>query len=262
MTDLDIKLTADDVLSLLAALRGIEPPLLVGGQALNILARHYRVEGFQEQYSRDVDFVGDKEEAQAVAEAWHAEISLPTMDDNTPNTAILTVPQAGRAPLTVDFLENVAGAVFGSEIPFLIIREGNLNLRVLHPLSCLQSRLWNIYGPLARRDAREIERAHLAINVLRAHITSLLDGGKARAALNVIERMVKYTALSRIGDRAWVHDRIDVLESVPLKHRALPENFRVRRWPAIKKSVERSREMAARTQKPRAASQPAQGPKT
>lgn len=59
-------LTADEVIAMLAMLKGVDPPILVGGQALNVLARHYRVDGFDAQFSIDMDFVGDSDKARTI----------------------------------------------------------------------------------------------------------------------------------------------------------------------------------------------------
>lgn len=234
-------LTADEVIAMLAMLKGVDPPILVGGQALNILARHYRVDGFDAQTSVDIDFVGDSDEARHAARLWGAEVRVPTMDDNTPNTAVLTIRRAGRAPLVVDFLESVAESAFGAEVPSIRIIEDDVEMRVMHPLSCLQSRLWNIYGPLARRNARERDRARLAVRVLHAHLARLLDNDDARGALKVIERLVRRVALSRVSRKAWAHDRIDVLAAVPIDHKSLPRAFRAIRWPSIERRVRDAR---------------------
>ena len=235
-------LTANEVIALLARLKGIDPPILVGGQALNVLARHYRIAGFGTPSSTDMDFVGDSEEARQIAALWGATIRIPTMDDNTPNTAILMMSRPGRPPLVIDFLESVAESAFGAEVPSLHITENGVAIRVLHPLSCLQSRLWNIYGPLARRNTREIDRARLAIQVLHTHLTTLLDRQDTRGALKVIERLARRVVLSRVSRRAWMRDQIDVLTAVPINHAALPEAFRTVRWPAIQKQVQEARE--------------------
>ena len=235
-------LTANEVIALLARLKGIDPPILVGGQALNVLARHYRIAGFGTPSSTDMDFVGDSEEARQIAALWGATIRIPTMDDNTPNTAILMMSRPGRPPLVIDFLESVAESAFGAEVPSLHITENGVAIRVLHPLSCLQSRLWNIYGPLARRNTREIDRARLAIQVLHTHLTTLLDRQDTRGALKVIERLARRVVLSRVSRRAWMRDQIDVLTAVPINHAALPEVFRTVRWPAIQKQVQEARE--------------------
>lgn len=239
-------LSADDVIAMLAMLKGLDPPLLVGGQALNILARYYRVAEFETQFSKDIDFVGDSEEAEQVALAWGAQIRIPNMDEYTPNTAILTIPRPGQKPLIIDFLESVAQNAFSSEVPYLDILEDGRPIRVLHPLTCLQSRLWNIYGPLARHSARDIKRAFLAIDVLRAHITALLDKQNIRGALKIIERLGKHSALSRVGKQAWIHDHIDVLKAIPADHPALSDVFQSTRWPAIQDRVKTARATAER----------------
>ena len=235
-------LTADEVIAMLAMLKGVDPPILVGGQALNILARHYRVDSFDAQFSVDMDFVGDSDEARQVARLWGAEVKVPTMDDNTPNTAILTIRRAGRAPLVIDFLESVAESAFGAEVPSIRITEGGAEMRIMHPLSCLQSRLWNIYGPLARRNERETNRARLAIRVLHAHLTALLNNDDARGALKVIERLARRVALSRVSRKAWAYDHIDVLAAVPASHASLPESFRTVRWPSIERWAHEARQ--------------------
>ncbi|WP_298137741.1 hypothetical protein [Acidiferrobacter sp.] len=247
------ELTADEVIAMLAMLKGVDPPILVGGQALNVLARHYRVEGFDAQFSIDMDFVGDSEEARQVARLWGAEVKVPTMDDNTPNTAIVTIRRPGRAPLIVNFLESVAESAFGAEVPSIRITENDVEMRVMHPLSCLQSRLWNMYGPLARRNGREIDRAHLAIRVLHAHLTALLNNDDARGALKVIERLARRVALSRVSRKAWAYDRIDVLTAVPASHNSLPEMFRTVRWPSIQKEVHEARQTDEQVQESNAA---------
>ena len=249
-------LSADDVLALLARLQGITPPVLVGGQALNILARHYRIDSEAPLTSQDVDFVGDEDEAEVVARAWQADLRIPSLDDHTPNTAILVVPRpGGQAPLTVDFLDTVAGVAFGGSVAFIELKSPDYpcTLRVLHPMACVQSRLWNIYGPLNRHDTREIERLRLAIRILHRHLTEHLPDS-VRNGLNLVERFCRHTVLSRAGKQAWHHDHVDLMEAIPYQHPAWPPLFREKRWPELQRHVQEARARSAlspKTQQPR-----------
>lgn len=236
-------LDADELIGLLALLKGIQPPIIIGGQSLNLLARHYGVGHSDDLVSIDLDLLGDEEDAMAVARLWEAETHFPTMDEYTPNTAVLLVPRQNKPPLTVDVLENVAGVAFGGAVAFLELEDPatKVRLRVLHPLPCLQSRLWNIYGPLSRRNPREVDRLRLAIQVLHRHLATRLDVEDVRGALNLIERFCKTTILSHTGKAAWFFDGVDLLHAIPAKHPRLPPEFRARRWPELRNHVARAR---------------------
>ncbi|MHB1955985.1 MAG: hypothetical protein ACYDBH_06450 [Acidobacteriaceae bacterium] len=241
-------LDADELIGLLTLLKGIQPPIIIGGQALNLLARHYGVGRSDDLVSIDLDLLGNEEEAMDLARLWQAETHFPTMDEYTPNTAILLVPRQNKPPLTVDVLENVAGVAFGGAIAFLEFQDPatKIHVRVLHPLPCLQSRLWNIYGPLSRRNPREVDRLRLAIQVLHRHLETRLDVEDVRGALNLIERFCKTTVLSRTGKAAWFFDGVDLLNAIPVEHPRLPPEFRAHRWPDLQDHVTRARQRGER----------------
>ncbi|MHB8254555.1 MAG: hypothetical protein ACYDEV_12875 [Acidiferrobacter sp.] len=236
-------LTADDVLTLLARLRGVTSPILVGGQALNILARHYHVSSLEPLTSCDIDFLGDDDEAAVTAKAWQAKLFVPHMDDHTPNNAVLIVPRAGKKAITVDFLDTVAGVAFGGSATFIELQHPDYpcTLRVLHPMACVQSRLWNIYGPLDRHNARELERLRLSVRILRQHLAERVPNA-VRQGLSLVERYCRYTVLSRLGKQAWHRDGIDLLEAIPADHPAWPPAFRERRWPDLQRHAQESRD--------------------
>ena len=61
----------DDVADLLARSPSTRETILVGGQALNVLAVHYGLDVVSTAVSEDIDFFGDARQARAAGQAWN-----------------------------------------------------------------------------------------------------------------------------------------------------------------------------------------------
>jgi len=79
------------------------PTILVGGQAITAWILHYDIPIPKTEtpaLTQDVDFLGSAQEAELLAKEIGADIEIATMDDHTPNTAILSF----KSPYLAKFL--------------------------------------------------------------------------------------------------------------------------------------------------------------
>ena len=213
--------------------------LLVGGQALALWAQHYGITPvgvLGANVTSDVDFLGSSQVARNLAEAlkskgwryWRA-----TMADGTTHTAKLSKRIEGEGVKQIDFLGNIVGLDSDRvrrRAATLHLADG-AQLKVLHPLDVLESRLKNLAALPSKRNRQGIAQAQLAIEIVRRFLEELVSGGHTRLLLNAIERLARITQDQTLG--AVFHDfELDPLDAVPAD--LVPsESFRKRRWPQI-----------------------------
>jgi hypothetical protein len=141
-------------------------------------AGYFGVELQMLSITRDVDLFGTREQAQRAA----SQLSVPhtlfiaDMDRATPNSALLEVRLPGyEAPIIVDFLESVAGlknAVIKRRAPTVLI--GGAKVKVLHPLDCLASKMFNLMRFDGKRTPEGREQARLAIEIAKAFVRQFI----------------------------------------------------------------------------------------
>jgi len=133
---------------------------IAGGQAINLLAERYPqrtddLVAYGPYTSKDLDYFGQKQAAEKLAEALGGRIALPEGDNHTPSSAQVTVEINGEV-VVIDFLTHVMGVRDANpeagalELVFpatIAGRPGEVVLPVMHPLHCLQSRVANIHTP-------------------------------------------------------------------------------------------------------------------
>ncbi len=237
-------LSLAEVVDLLAASPRTKDAILVGGQALNAWAVHYRLKKVTAAVSADIDFIGNKADAIAAGLAWHGQTRVAGLDDHTPNAATVVIQIEGESH-TIDFLTSVLGIESEKLDKWAVkIDVGEHSFRVMHPLHVLVSALENTYGEtLCRRDGAGGEyyrdRVAVASKVAAAMVMELLNSGKTRAALNAAE-FIAALATCTAGVAAWRRDKLDLLASIP-KHAAWPEEFTKTKLPQIREQVEKRR---------------------
>lgn len=157
-----------------------KPVILIGGQSISFWALYYDIalpKTDTPALTQDLDFVGGKNQAKALAGTLRARIKVATLDDSTPSTALLTwVPphQATQTPrkLLIDFLGGVLGVrdkdVVGLAVPVQI--DGLPMFRVLHPIICMQSRFANLTLLPGKRDANGLIQAQISIEIVRRYV--------------------------------------------------------------------------------------------
>lgn len=227
----------------------VEELILVGGQALNAWAEALGVasdnaEGlYGAALSDDIDFLGLAPAAIALAEALEADVAVATMDDHTPNAAIVTFDYDGEQN-QIDVLHSLQGFSHleleqvrrWAAVP-IMPNAGRGALRVMHAVHCLQSQLENVYGSLNRRadadGARNANRVRLAAEVVRRTIPRYLDDNDAGSGRAVVEKVYEF-ARARPALRALTQDGIDITQSVVGDER-LGADFVGKRLPQLRK---------------------------
>lgn len=180
-------------LAVLRAVEKIDGVILIGGQATNFWAEGFSSEipelaHFGPFTSKDVDFLGQKSAAQILADAVNGTSVSPDLDDHTPNTAVVSANIDGYE-VTVDFLRSALGlrqpekrAVSVHATVHMGDNIAEFDVKVLHPMDCLVSRVINILHPQIRRsDEIAINQLHGAYHVLGHFISTLIEQRETNA---------------------------------------------------------------------------------
>ncbi len=237
-------LSADDVKKILAICspRG----LLVGGQALAFWADYLQVRlpaTLASGVTGDVDFIGDSALARALGERLGWKVWIPALDDATPQTGKVSHRLRDGRVKQVDFLSGVIGLntkdVARRAVRLALSSVGEL--RVMHPVDVLDSRIQNLHVLPEKRTEAGIAQASLAVEVARAFLRQEIAAHGERAGLKLLERIAAIAA-DIASVRVFLLHGIDPLAAVPLEDfRTTPALHRVR-WPQIVAEVEEKRE--------------------
>lgn len=251
-------LTPDEVREILAQCG--THALLVGGQALALWAAMYAVtppKVLAASISSDADFIGSAALARKLGDALKVwDFWQPSFDDATPQTAKLSRTVADGVK-QIDFLVAIAGldtAAVQSRAVHITLAS-KVQLRVLHPLDVLESRLQNLLLIPEKRHAAGIAQAHLAVRVANAFLIGRIEErASLREVLDAIERIGQIATNKRLTGVLLDYE-IDILSAVPFE-KVDHADFRLKRWPQITQAAqERSRlyqQQRARRARPRA----------
>jgi hypothetical protein len=237
----EIALTEEEIDQILRSCNG--RALLVGGQALAFWAQHYQIKPLgvlAANVTSDADFVGT---AQVARDLWQTLRALgwkywqPSPDDATSQTAKLSKTVAGRGIKQVDFLGSVIGLNterIGQRAAVLTLADG-IQLRVLHPLDVLESRLQNLAQLPIKRTSQGVAQANLALAVVRSYLEEGLRDESPRRLLDAVERVAQIAGRPNLAAVFYDYS-MDLLSAVPVD-RVPVEEFRTRRWPQLKEAV-------------------------
>lgn len=198
----------------------------MGGQALNLWAEYYSERAkelleFRPYTSKDIDYFGQRDVAKKLADALGGTVKVPNPDNTTFQTAIVYATIGGFA-IDIDFLSHVKGVQRGLEqgVVDLVLPydhegvQGEVALRLMHPLHCLQSRVANVTD-LGRDDGTSRRQLAAAPIVLREYIAESLTDGEEREAIEVLQALFKYLRSDingRNAHRVLRHDPVDILK--------------------------------------------------
>lgn len=196
--------------------------VLVGGQSLVGWALHYKLDIPKTEYpalTQDVDFIGGAKDAEFLAKELGADVRFATIDDNTPNTAVLSwvSPSTGQN-LTLDFLSVLIG-LNTDEIKKLAVLMQFSEQRpvwILHPLLCLKSRFENLLRLKRKRNKNGVTQARIAVEVARMFVLEVLGSGnqdEERTAIKAVHRIADI-ARSEAGVFVFNEYGIDVMDAV------------------------------------------------
>ena len=206
--------------------------VIVGGQSLALWARQYLIDELTGEdigfvTSDDLDFIGNNAGVDHCERVMGASFKRATMDDNTPSLAIGLIDWEDDKELIVDILKmDSVGGVEKKEIlkHLAVLDLDGVDVAVIDPITCLKSRLFNLFAYWQRDRGRESVRVNIAIRASESYIREMLVYEGFRVAAVQVKR-IKALALSRLGKRAYVEYGIDVLRAIPYDPALYPEAY-------------------------------------
>ncbi|WP_152486079.1 hypothetical protein [Methylohalobius crimeensis] len=211
--------------------------ILVGGQAVAFWSRHYLNRPVT---SQDIDFLGTAEDAEEWSQALGIECKIPDLSDPTPNSAMLRC-LIGKDEVDIDFLASLEGLnSIDIRKTAIEIHIGDKTLRIMHPILCLESRVFNQRLPSKKGHPKALEQLEASIDFSHGFLQDLIAGNRMRSAFYGIERVFALV-LEPMGKEVWYRYGIDVLRAIPQDSR-LGKDFWEKRYPAALKQIEQSRE--------------------
>jgi hypothetical protein len=128
-----------------------------------------------------------------------------------------------------------------------------LDIRLLHPVDCLSSRILNLEEPLLRSDEQSLRQARAALEVVIAFIDEKLEEGDMREAYRSLSLVRRFTLSHGISGCHFKTHGIDLIEvlRIFLEDPRLDERFRrhqILNW--IEQIEEKRRSRTERQPKP------------
>lgn len=215
--------------------------VLIGGQAVSFWARYFGIVSRLPALTRDIDYLGTKAEASLVASRLNIPhtLKVATLDDATPNTAVLLVSMKGYdEPIIIDYLASILG-VRSTDIQksAVTIQIDGQMLQVLHPLQLLQAKIWNLCKLEEKRTVEGIEQARLSVEIVAAYVKEA--NTDQRSLLKSVETIARFsaTAPARFANE---HFQLQCLKAIPetaFDEGVLPLEFHEKRWPQLLKAI-------------------------
>ncbi|BCJ08178.1 hypothetical protein PRtIB026_A21450 [Pseudomonas sp. RtIB026] len=210
--------------------------VIVGGQSLALWSRQYLIDELTGEEvgfvtSDDLDFIGKSSSIEHCQQALNIDFRKASIEDNTPNLAIGLYEWQKDKNLVVDILGEIAGVeekVLLKNLSFIDL-EG-VAVAVIDPVTCVQSRLANLFALWQSNTHREAIRTKIAIRAANCFIREILVHDGYRAAATIIRR-VKKLALSDYGKRVFVEYGIDIFSAIPHDPAIFPELYNIRERP-------------------------------
>jgi hypothetical protein len=227
------------------------PIVLVGGQAVNFWANHYKHKAPQlaehaPYTSKDIDFVGSSAAVRECANRLGGTAKLATLDDmNTPSTGVVMFIDENQHMRQIDFLGSVAG-LDDADIVDTAVRgtiedehgAPSASFLVVHPVLCLKSRAYNVaYLPGYQTTHAENQLRAAIICAEQFAVDRLSSAPDETLACNeAVIKIARYGA----GVEVFALRQIDVLAALVVDP-GLPEKFYTERLPRARAAVERAR---------------------
>lgn len=227
-------LTSEQVETLIGLL-GPTMPVVVGGQAVSVLAaihagRDERLDSLSPLASEDLDLFEDEKAMLALAEGLaQSRIHRPEPDDFTPNAGKVDGWLAGTY-VEVDFLRAVKGVDARDLVRNAITleTEARRRMRVMHPLDCVRSRFANV-NDLSRHDEHSLTQAEAAIRTLRLFLEDELERGRD-GIRRAQKDLMALCLLCRQGHNGRTTEQHDQLSPFPLLGSFLASASLDERW--------------------------------
>jgi hypothetical protein len=222
--------------------------VLVGGQAVNFWAEHYRARasdlGGGPFTSADIDFTGTRQAVVTSAERLNGRALLPEAFAPPPSSGVVIFRDDAGFEHTIDFLTTVHGlddGVHRRSVPVEILDEHGSStgarFRVMQPVDCLWSRVHNVTGLPGYDTPHGLAQARATVVCAREFVRDVADSGRVREALRLNERIFELCSKARAGREIYAKG-IDPFAAV-LKHPGFPPEFEERRFPQMADELRR-----------------------
>jgi hypothetical protein len=174
-------------------------PTVCGGQAVGYWAQRY---GLGAVVSRDLDLIGDRDDARAAASILGATVRYPDRYDMTVLTAVLHTVWQGR-PLMIEWLSSVPGIETDPEATSVLVEYRKHRLcRILHPLSLVMAKLHAVrfFDPEGRQDEAHLRTMMEAARLWLAEVAET-DGPRALRLVHQWHRMTRQSGYRKVLHR-------------------------------------------------------------
>jgi hypothetical protein len=235
------RFSAEEVIQIASKLAVDDATFMIGGQATNLWVWFYaprepKLQTSSPLTSRDIDYFGTPAVAKVFADAIGGKLVLPTMDHmNTPSSARVHASINGK-DLVIDFLNGVLGVKNNelrrggaSTIEVEADADGKavrVEIKVLHPVLCLKSRVANMLSPIMkRRDSFAWAQLHAAVIVVQRHIDEALTKRDWDEAHECLSALFRYLRSDEYGKKADKELNVDILNII----RAFQNDERINR---------------------------------
>jgi hypothetical protein len=245
------RLSYADIKPVLARLGDLtEDIVLVGGQAVSFWVDVYSgrdsaLARLVPLASKDIDFCGDVRAVRICAERLAGRPRLPSMDDHTPNTGVVTFVDARGVERTIDFIDQPHGLrakdVYRTALPIRVLdhagKPTEVSFRVMHPLHVMESRVHNCVGLPGYRTDHALKQLRASVVCAREFIRDMLGSDRARVALKLNERIFAFCLDDRDGREVHSKFGVDPFEAVVADDDHLPARFRETRYPQMQREL-------------------------
>ncbi|NHW99955.1 hypothetical protein [Pseudomonas koreensis] len=218
--------------------------VIVGGQSLTLWARQYLIDEMTGEdvgfvTSDDLDFIGKPNSIDYCARMMGVPFRKAKMEDNTINIAAAYIHWIDDKEVIVDILEmdSVGGAPKKEIFKYLSVLDiEGVQVAVIDPITCLKSRLFNLFAHWQDRRHRESVRVKIAIRASNHYLRDLLVHDGYRAISEHVRR-IKALALTTLGKRVYVEYGIDVLDAIPYDPALYPTAYMDRERPNMLRQI-------------------------
>ena len=215
------KFTPDQIRDVLKQISSLNLTL-VGGQAVNLLAYHYRKPGLEWDKelpftSEDLDLLGGKLEAVAIQSHCGGKIRHADVEHAGPNSAVILIPME-EGSLRIDVLKYICGPspedinrnaieIHGKE------KLRGIKLRVIHPIHGLESKAACLQD-LCQTGRQDAKHLRLSVLIAKGYLAEKLN--PVREFFNAAERIFSLAGSER-GLYAFVCENISIEKAIPLE---------------------------------------------
>lgn len=218
--------------------------VIVGGQSLTLWARQYLIDEMTGEdvglvTSDDLDFIGNSSSIDYCAQMMNVPFRRARMDDNTINLAAAYIDWIDGQEVIIDILEmdSVGGAPKKEIFKYLSVLDiEGVQVAVIDPITCLKSRLFNLFADWQSRMHRESVRVKIALRASNHYLRDLLAHDGYRAISEHIHR-IKALALTPLGKRVYIEYGIDVLDAIPYDPALYPAAYMDRERPSMLRQI-------------------------